>query len=60
MILPCNLQGVMHMPRPISPDWLLRLISLLLHKKQAGIRKEGDTWIPGEIYILQKNTVDSN
>ena len=32
----------------------------VIAQKQAGIRKEGDTWIPGEIYILQKNTVDSN
>ena len=26
-------------------------------QEKTGIRKEGDTWIPGEIYILQKNTV---
>ncbi len=26
-------------------------------QEQTGIRKEGETWIPGEIYILQKNTV---
>ena len=32
----------------------------VIAQKQAGIRKEGDTWIQGEIYILQKNTVDSN
>ena len=34
MISPCNLQGGMHTPRPISPDWLLHLISLLLHKNK--------------------------
>ncbi len=28
----------------------------VIAQEQAGIRKEGDTWIPGEIYILQKNT----
>jgi predicted TPR repeat methyltransferase len=28
----------------------------VIAQKQVGIRKEGDTWIPGEIYILQKNT----
>jgi predicted TPR repeat methyltransferase len=26
-------------------------------QKQTGIRKEDDSWIPGEIYILQKKTV---
>jgi predicted TPR repeat methyltransferase len=27
----------------------------VIAQKQVGIRKEGNTWIPGEIYILQKN-----
>ena len=29
----------------------------VIAQEQAGIRKEGDTWIPGEIYVLQKNAV---
>ena len=29
----------------------------VIAQKQTGIRKEDDTWIPGEIYILQKKTV---
>ena len=28
----------------------------VIAQEQAGIRKEGDTWIPGEIYLMQKNT----
>jgi predicted TPR repeat methyltransferase len=28
----------------------------VIAQKEAGIRKEGDTWIPGEIYLMQKNT----
>jgi predicted TPR repeat methyltransferase len=28
----------------------------VLAQEQTGIRKEGETWIPGEIYILQKKT----
>ena len=43
-----------------SAPYISRLAAVsdftVIAQKEAGIRKEGDTWIPGEIYLMQKNT----
>jgi predicted TPR repeat methyltransferase len=42
-----------------AKDYIARLAAAnsftVMAQEKSGIRKEGDAWIPGEIYILRKN-----